>query len=331
VALRSRIDVLDAERVLGSIDVSQRELRPWHCEFRVHRVDGEVRWFSGSSTPQAEPDGGVLWHGYMQDITDLRELSAAREAVATSQAANRAKTDFLSRMSHELRTPLNAVMGFAQLLERDKAEPLTPNQRRRVALIHEAGEHLLQMIGELLDLTRIEAGQLRVTAADLPLTDLLSECVDLLRPSADSANVLLAPVEPDPGCIVRADATRVRQVILNLVANAIKYNRRKGTVQVITESLPDGVAVHVIDTGVGISPEHLARIGEPFNRLAHKRSVIEGTGIGLAVTRGLIEKMGGRMEVQSTLGVGSTFSVVLPPGTGAPPDGETTQYAYLPD
>jgi PAS domain S-box-containing protein len=330
-ALRSRIDERDTERVLESIDVSRRDLRPWHCEFRVRRVDGELRWFSGSSTPQAEPDGGVLWHGYMQDVTDLRELSAAREAAATSQAANRAKTDFLSRMSHELRTPLNAVMGFAQLLERDKVERLTPNQRRRVTLIHEAGEHLLQMIGELLDLTRIEAGQLSVSAADVPLTDLLSECVDLLRPSADAASVLLAPVLPDPDCIVRADATRLRQVVLNLLANAVKYNRPQGTVQVLTESLPDGVAFHVIDTGVGISPEHVARIGEPFNRLAHKRSAIEGTGIGLAVTLGLIEKMGGRLRVQSTLGAGSTFSVVLPSGSGAPPDGDTTQHAHLPD
>jgi signal transduction histidine kinase len=244
-----------------------------------------------------------------------------------AQAANRAKTEFLSHMSHELRTPLNAVMGFAQLLQIDESDPLSPNQRRRVALIHEAGDHLLQMISELLDLTRIESGQLALDCTEVQLPALLAECMDMLHPLADAASVRLLPIEARESLTVHADATRLRQVVLNLVCNAIKYNRPEGTVRVLAESATDGVRVQVIDTGVGISQAQLPTLGEPFNRLDHRHSAIEGTGIGLAVTRGLIQLMSGRLDVESTLGEGSTFSVFLPEG---PTPGATTRSPSLP-
>jgi hypothetical protein len=311
----------DLGAAIAGMKASARALTPWRFDFRLRRADGELRWISGASTPQRDSDGAVLWHGYFEDTTDMHELHVARETAAVAQAANQAKTDFLSRMSHELRTPLNAVMGFAQLLQLDAADPLSTNQRRRVALIHEAGDHLLQMIGELLDLTRIESGNLALECSDVPLPALLVDCVEMVRPSADAASVRLMPVAAAPDLVVCGDATRLRQVVLNLVGNAIKYNRPGGSAQVTAQAVPGGVTVCVVDTGVGIAAEHLHALGEPFNRLAHQRSAIEGTGIGLSVTRGLIELMSGRLEVQSALGVGSTFSVFLPAATATAADG----------
>ena len=312
---------------IAAMKLSARTLTPWRFDFRLRRPDGALRWMTGTSTPQRESDGGVLWYGYFEDSTEVHELQLARQSAAMAQAANRAKTEFLSHMSHELRTPLNAVMGFAQLLQIDESDPLSPNQRRRVALIHEAGDHLLQMISELLDLTRIESGQLALDCTEVQLPALLAECMDMLHPLADAASVRLLPVEARSSLTVHADATRLRQVMLNLVCNAIKYNRPEGTVRVLAESATDGVRVQVIDTGVGISQAQLPTLGEPFNRLDHRHSAIEGTGIGLAVTRGLIQLMSGRLDVESTLGEGSTFSVFLPEG---PTPGATTRSPSLP-
>jgi len=265
-----------------------------------------------SATPQREVDGARLWHGYLEDITDLRELDQARQAAAAAQAANRAKTEFLSRMSHELRTPLNAVLGFAQLLEVDTREPLSELQRKRVGLIREAGDHLLQMIGELLDLTRIESGRLEVELAPVPIGPLLQECIEMVRPQADAAGVSIGLELSTTHVVARADATRLRQVLLNLLSNAVKYNRRGGSVRVHAGTAANEVAVHVADTGVGIASGDLPGLFEPFNRGAHRHSAIEGTGIGLAVTRALVQLMQGRLDVCSTPGEGSTFSVVLP-------------------
>ncbi len=313
---------------IESMKRSARTLTPWRFDFRLRRPDGALRWMTGTSTPQRDSNGGVLWYGYFEDSTEVHELHLARQSAAMAQAANRAKTEFLSHMSHELRTPLNAVMGFAQLLQLDDSDPLSPNQRRRVTLIHEAGDHLLQMISELLDLTRIESGQLALDCAEVPLPALLGECLDMLHPLAEAASVQLFPIEAAPSLTVHADATRLRQVVLNLVCNAIKYNRPQGTVRVRAQSVADGVQVQIVDTGVGIAESQLPALGEPFNRLDQRHSGIEGTGIGLAVTRGLIQLMAGRLDVESTLGEGSTFSVFLPdvPAAGA----SNSQSASLP-
>ncbi len=310
-ALR-RIERADRERVFASVARAQRVMRPWHCEFRLHVRDAAPRWVRAAATPQREADGSVLWHGYAEDITELRELEQARQAAAAAQAANRAKTEFLSRMSHELRTPLNAVLGFAQLLELDQREPLTDIQRRRVGLIREAGTHLLQMIGELLDLTRIEAGQLSVTPALLRLSPLLAESLEMVRPQADAAGVHLQFAAPPGDPQVHADPTRLRQVLLNLLNNAVKYNRSGGDVTLAAMCEAGRVRIEVADTGVGIATADLPGLFEPFNRGAHRHSTIEGTGIGLAVTRALVELMGGCIDVISTPGQGSTFGVELP-------------------
>ena len=312
VAMLRMVERDDRALMRASIQRSMRTLRAWHCEFRLHRRDKGVRWMSGTATPQREPDGSVLWHGYMHDTTDLRELEQARQARAMAEAANRAKTEFLSRISHELRTPLNAVLGFSQLLEIDAVEPLSGRQLRRVALIREAGEHLLHMIGDLLDLTRIESGRLGVALADVALAPLLRECVDMLHPQAEAASVRVEMLPLDESLGARADRIRLKQVIANLLTNAIKYNRPAGNVRLWLAPRGDTVVLHVADSGLGIAPQDLARLFEPFNRLSQERGSIEGTGIGLALSRGLVETMGGRITVQSELGVGSTFSVSLP-------------------
>jgi signal transduction histidine kinase len=306
------IERADRERVFASVGRARRLVQHWRCEFRLHLQGGVQRWVSVSATPRREDDGMLLWHGYLEDITDLRTLAEAREAAAAAQAANLTKTEFLSRMSHELRTPLNAVLGFSQLLELDPNEPLSVMQRKRVGLIREAGDHLLRMIGELLDLTRIESGRLAVEIAALAVAPLLAECAEMLRPQADAAGVSLRVETAADLPQVRADATRLRQVLLNLLTNAVKYNRRGGAVTVRATAAPGEVSLQVSDTGVGIAAAELADLFEPFNRGAHRRSAIEGTGIGLAVTKGLVQLMHGRLDVQSTPGVGSTFGVTLP-------------------
>jgi PAS domain S-box-containing protein len=300
---------IDAAAAVGSSE-------PWLTEYRIQHPDTGLRWLRVTSTARAEADGATLWHGYIEDITETRQLEQAREEAAAARAANSAKTEFLARMSHELRTPLNAVLGFSQLMEMDTREPLTAEQRRRVGFIREAGTHLLQMIGDLLDLTRIESGTLALTLGPLALAPLLGECVEMLRPQADAAGVRLLPPAADPGLQVVADGTRLRQVLINLLSNAVKYNRRGGSVKLNLQTVPGRVTLQVVDTGVGIAKADLGRLFEPFNRLAHRQSRIEGTGIGLAVTKRLVELMGGHIDVHSTAGVGSTFSVTLP----APPD-----------
>ena len=315
--LMARIDAADREAVTASIIESAHRLSLWQWEFRVRAAPNSLRWIRASSSPTRRADGGTVWHGYMQDVTELRELEHARQDKAAAEAANRAKTEFLSRMSHELRTPLNAVLGFSQLLEIDRADSLSEGQRRRVKLIREAGEHLLRMIGDLLDLTRIESGSLQVQFDAVPMRPLAEEAIDMLRPQAAAAQVRLALQLSGPDLAAHADRTRLRQVLLNLLSNAIKYNRAGGSVDMlIAPARPaEGKAwlsITVQDTGMGIDAADLPHLFEPFNRLSQKRGSVEGTGIGLSITRALLTLMHGRIQASSQPGVGSTFHVLLP-------------------
>jgi signal transduction histidine kinase len=303
----------DRGAVWTSLLASARDMSEWRQEFRVSRPDGPPRWLLGSSTPQREADGTVVWHGTVQDVTEKHELDAARQAAAVAEAANRAKTVFLSRMSHELRTPLNAVLGFAQLMEIDLAEPPGPTQKRRLALIRQSGEHLLQMIGDLLDLTRIEAGGMALQIEATALAPLAEECVAMLQGQAAAASVSVVLHPPATALAVRADATRLRQVLLNLLGNAIKYNRPGGRAELSwSASEGDRVRVQVTDSGIGVEPEELPRLFEPFYRSVKRRDAVDGAGIGLSVTQALVALMAGQIEVDSQPGQGSVFTVTLP-------------------
>jgi hypothetical protein len=313
----------DTAASLDGIDPS-RSAGPWVSEYPFLRGDGAVRWIRITSTAQATAQR-VRWNGYMEDVTERREFDALRQQAAEATAANRAKTEFLSRMSHELRTPLNAVLGFAQLLEMDTREPLSDAQRQRVARIREAGDHLVDMIGDLLDYARIESGQLALDIAPVTVRAVAVECCEMLAPEADrhAVRLVIEPTRDPDDLVALADRTRLRQVLLNLLSNAVKYNRRGGQVELRLERAGSRALVHIADTGMGIAAAELDGLFQPFNRLGHARSGIEGTGIGLAVSRGLAEMMGGTIEVSSVAGVGSTFTLALrladaSPGSIAP-------------
>ncbi len=234
--------------------------------------------------------------------TAEREITAAR---VEAERANLAKSEFLSRMSHELRTPLNAVLGFAQLLELDS---LSSDQRESVTHIGRAGRHLLELINEVLDISRIEAGQMTISAEPIEVASLLDELVALIGPLADERSITIDATRTGCDAHVLADRQRLRQVLVNLLANAVKYNREGGSVTVACAVVAsDRLRISVTDTGYGIPSDQLERLFRPFERLGSDPSSVEGTGLGLALSRGLIEAMGGRIGVDSELDRGSTF------------------------
>jgi signal transduction histidine kinase/CheY-like chemotaxis protein len=232
-----------------------------------------------------------------------------RQARESAESANRSKSEFLSRMSHELRTPLNAVLGFGQLLELDD---LNASQQESVEQIIKGGRHLLELINEVLDISRIETGTLPLSPEPVLVSDLVHDTLTLMRPLADHRNIRIVEDGSMTNAHVLADRQRLKQVMLNLVANAIKYNREGGTVAVSCETVdPDQLRIHVSDTGPGIRPEDLEHLFVPFERLGAERTEIEGAGVGLALSRRLTEAMGGTLDVASTYGEGSRFSVQL--------------------
>jgi signal transduction histidine kinase/ActR/RegA family two-component response regulator len=252
-------------------------------------------------------------HRHMAELEQrVADRTADVEAARLeAERANQAKTDFLSRMSHELRTPLNAVLGFAQLLE---IEPLTTEQRESVDYILKAGRHLLGLIDEVLDISRIEAGRLSLSLEPIPLGEMIQEALELIRSLAATRNIRLAgaPPEPDDRCVL-ADRQRLKQVLLNLLSNAVKFNRPAGEVRVrVVDVGGDRHRVEVSDTGPGIPAEKMARLFTPFDRLGAEERGVEGTGLGLALCKRLVEAMRGTISVDSTVGQGSTFGVEFP-------------------
>lgn len=240
-------------------------------------------------------------------------LAASDEQSRAVAAASQAKSDFLAGMSHELRTPLNAVIGFAELMRmNERAEPLTRRQSQAVEQILGSGQHLLSLIEEVLDLARIEAGKLSMSVERVDPQLVVRQVCDNLRPQAEAAGVILRAPPPTAGLGVVADRTRLRQVLINLVSNAIKYNREGGDVLLEVRQTAEGVALSVHDTGVGIPADRMAELFQPFNRLGRETSDVAGTGIGLAVSHRLAEAMNGRLVAASVAGQGSTFTLHLP-------------------
>jgi signal transduction histidine kinase/CheY-like chemotaxis protein len=235
-----------------------------------------------------------------------RELS---DAVAEAVRASQAKSEFLSRMSHELRTPMNAILGFSQVLE---IEPLSAEQQSFVREIHQAGEHLLELIDDLLDLSRIESGRMAIAVEAVALGGAVEQAVQLVKPLLQQRELTLID-ECAKDVIVLADATRLKQVLVNLLSNAAKYNSQGGSVRVDSRLL-DGnrIRLSVTDKGAGIAPEKIGKLFKPFERLGAELTAVEGTGIGLAISKRLVELMGGTIGVDSAPGQGSTFWIELP-------------------
>ncbi|MBL8705919.1 MAG: PAS-domain containing protein [Rhodospirillales bacterium] len=248
------------------------------------------------------------------DITELKRSEAAlAHARDVAERANRAKSEFLSRMSHELRTPLNAVIGFAQMLEMNHPGNLTETQKEHCRLIASGGHHLLHLVNEILDLARIEAGKFKMSIERVAVSDMLEEMRATMKPLADKAGVALTVAEAAVAPDIRADRLRLRQVLMNLVSNAIKYNRPGGSVALSAMASPSGrVRFMVADTGIGIPADQQEAMFEPFYRAGAEYTAVEGAGIGLAISRRLVEAMDGSIGFFSKAGEGSTFWVDLP-------------------
>jgi len=262
-----------------------------------------------SITPLRAADGALIGYLLIGADNSARKQSelALKEALSAADKANRAKSEFLSSMSHELRTPLNAILGFAQLLG-SASPPPTPLQKRSVDQILKAGWYLLELINEILDLALIESGSMTMSNEPVSLAEVLAECRAMIEPQARSRGISMRFPDFSGPSFVTADRTRVKQVLINLLFNAVKYNRPGGTVGVECFPVASGaVRISVRDTGHGLSPEQLEQLFQPFNRLGKEASSEEGTGIGLVVTKRLVELMGGTIGVDSVVGEGSVF------------------------
>ncbi|MCD6075596.1 MAG: putative Histidine kinase with sensor domain and response regulator receiver domain [Rhodospirillales bacterium] len=294
----------------------RNQQRTFSLEYRAVRPDGVERNVAASGEFTYDIDGAPLTLiGSIQDITAQKRIQAALErAKLDAETANRAKTEFLSSMSHELRTPMNAVLGYAQLLLQNKKEPISPRQQRQINQILKSGQHLLNLINDILDLSRIESGRVELAIKDLALDKVIGECLGLVEAMAARNRIAVQDLtRHKPPLIVHCDDVRLKQALVNLLSNAIKFNRMGGKVVVDQEERRDGlVRISIKDTGKGIPPSRHRELFEPFSRLDATQRGIEGTGIGLAISKQLIERMGGRVGFTSEIDVGSTFWIDVP-------------------
>jgi PAS domain S-box-containing protein len=292
------------------------ETEGYRAVYRARAADGSWRWIEerGRIVERDAAGRPSRMFGTQTDATLQHQLEQARREQLAAMAANAAKTQFLSRVSHELRTPLNAVLGFAQLLEVDSTEPLSPGQRRRVRLIRQAGDYLLAMIGDLLDLSLVEVGRLPIQDETVPLGALVADCMDLVRGQAAAAGVVLSQRVIRARVAVRGDAMRLKQVLINLLANGIKYNRPGGSVELRVKLEGASCVIDVRDTGLGLPADQLDRLFQPFQRLGRETSSIEGSGLGLALSQALAQAMGGALSAHPLAadeGPGTVFRLVL--------------------
>jgi PAS domain S-box-containing protein len=303
----------DAVRAEAGIKRVLSETKLTDYELTARARDGKETVVSYNATTFYDRDRtlqGVF--AAARDITERKILDQALQgAKLAAEKANLAKSDFLSSMSHELRSPLNAILGFAQLMQ-SGAPPPTPAQRQSIDQILQAGWYLLELINEILDLALIESGKLSLSPEPISLADVLSDCRGMIEPLALKSGIGLTLPRFDDTPFIKADRTRVKQVLINLLSNAIKYNRAGGTVEVFcTVNATNRTRISVRDTGNGLPPEKLAQLFQPFNRLGQESGSEEGTGIGLVVSKRLVELMGGDIGVESTVGVGSVFWIEL--------------------
>lgn len=304
----------DLERITQNLqDYLAGKSQAYHVELRLRCKDGDYKWILCRGKLVERDKGGnpVRMIGIHSDITEGKHneqlLIVAREE---ADRANRTKSEFLSSMSHELRTPMNGILGFGQLLVYD--DTLQEEHKDSVKEILKAGYHLLELINEVLDLSKVESGSIDLSIEPVEVCPIVDECLGLVRSLADKRGIKISH-NGLLGAVIRADRTRFRQILLNLLSNAIKYNREGGSVKLEVKVVSaEGLRINVTDTGLGIPAARLAEVFQPFNRLGAENSTIEGTGIGLTITRRIVELMGGSVDVESTVGVGSTFWIELP-------------------
>jgi PAS domain S-box-containing protein len=306
----------DPDRAETSINLVLSEKKVTNYELTARARDGRETVVSLNATTLYDRDRklqGVF--AAARDVTERKRLDwvlqeknvELESARSVAEKANLAKSEFLSSMSHELRSPLNAILGFAQLMESDSPPP-NPSQMEGITQILGAGWHLLKLIDEILDLAKVESKQVPLSREPVSLAEVMLECQGMIEPQAQQCGIRMTFPQFDIPYFVLADRIRVKQVLINLLSNSIKYNSKQGTVEVdCSESMPGRIRVSIRDTGVGLYPEQLAQLFQAFNRLGQEAGGVEGTGIGLVVAKRLVELMGGVIGVESTVGVGSVF------------------------
>ena len=315
----------DLERMRASIAESAHTLQQWKCEFRVAFADGTVEWRYGSAIPQREPDGGMLWHGFITDITEQKQTEAALKQIKEeAEAANRAKSEFLANMSHEIRTPMNGVIGMTGLL---LDSSLNPEQRQHAEIVRSSAEALLAIINEILDFSKIEAGKLELEMLDFDPRATVEDMAEMLAVKAHEKNLeLTCLIDSNVPTLLRGDPGRLRQILVNLVGNAVKFTHRGEVVVRASLAAADGdrftLAFEVTDTGVGIPRDRLPALFSSFVQVDGSTTrQYGGTGLGLAIAKRLSELMEGQISVESVEGRGSTFrfTVVLGRAVGPYP------------
>ena len=281
--------------------------------FRFFYEFNELSFFMGLLVLVFAGAATFLAISFHKSLRTTIALQVDRSALVVElEQASQAKSKFLSSMSHELRTPLNSILGFSQLLEYDKNDPLSRNQEHSVKQIVSSGNHLLALIDQVLDLEKINTGQSDLNIEPQNILELFKECIDTVEPIAELKNVEMS-LDFEGEIIVMADRTALKQIILNLLSNAIKYNRKDGLVNLDCQTNAfDTAQIIISDTGDGIAVERQTGLFEPFNRLGRENSAIEGTGVGLTITRRLVESMGGEIDFKSEEGKGSAFWFTLP-------------------
>ena len=314
-------------------EVDQRVMRSGKAEFRIHETqtmaDGAVVYLETNKIPLFDDDGkvvGIL--GTYEDITErLEAQDMLVQAKEQAESANRAKSEFLSRMSHELRTPLNAILGFAQVMKMGGESRLSEMDNRNLDEILTAGQHLLGLIVEILDLSKIESGKMHINLQHVDFGSLLRECVTLSQGEARSCDLsFVYDAQQGANVQVLADPLRLKQVIINLISNAVKFNKAGGSVLIKTFTEADKLRVEIVDTGSGIPQARMTDLFKPFERLGAERLGVEGTGIGLLIARQFIELMQGRIGVDSEQGVGTTVWFTIPL-VNPPQDGNAASQA----
>ncbi len=305
----------DISSLIWAIDESASNLDPHAHEFRIIGQSGEARWARSFGIPRKRDNGDIVWDGVIVDIGETKKVEQALlEAKEEAENANRAKSEFLANMSHELRTPMNAILGFSEAMQLEIFGKLTPTYKEYSENIHDSAEHLLSLINDLLDLSKVEAGKFELDIEEIDISDFVDEVHKLMEPKLTTGRLQLLNTVPADFPHLDADRRALKQMLLNLVSNAIKFTPAQGHIKISARLESNGdLRLAVADTGVGIAPNDVKTVMEPFGQVKNGlEQVPPGTGLGLPLTKSLIERHGGELRLHSVPGEGTAVELIFP-------------------